>query len=99
MNQGFQVDVEELRRTADKILRTLEGAERNDLDSIAKNTQKYGHDGIARAVSEFCDGAKMAIPAMASNSRSLGTSLAQSADHYRDLDAHVAHLIDPSLSS
>lgn len=99
MTQGFHVDVDELNRTAEKVMQTLEGAEKNDLGSIAENLQKYGNEKISKAISDFFEGTRTAIPAMASNSRSIGMALARSADHYKALDAHVADLMDPGTGN
>lgn len=95
MNEGFHVDIDELRSTSADIGRIVEGINETPFDQVDNNPGKYGNEDVQQAVSEFCQGLRIAIPAMTGLAHSTGSALRETADHYVEIDNHIENNLNP----
>ncbi|MDI2027464.1 hypothetical protein QFW96_02525 [Saccharopolyspora sp. TS4A08] len=89
MAPGFDVDPAALNAAGGKISESVSGMQGLRLASLVAPAADFGHDGVHRALVDFCTGAELAAQALARASETASTALRDTAKSYvdRDLEA------------
>jgi hypothetical protein len=97
MNDGFRVDLDDLRMTEVRILTSIEEVDGKKLLDVSVSVEAFGEERIGRLVLESCEECNTVIGGLVADVKQLVARLAAAGATYRDADeeSRGAFKMDP----